>query len=82
PSTFGGTVALGLNGLSVNAGREMREQYLDFAIGRSFRKSLLVHAERAGDILDPPAGGAFVAMHFAADLTPLPGAAGVPAGQR
>ncbi len=82
PSTFGGTVALGLNGLSVNAGREMREQYLDFAIGRSFRKNLLVHAERAGDILDQPEGGAFVAMHFAADLTPLPGAAGVPAGQR
>lgn len=82
PSTFGTGVALGLNGLSVNAGREMREQYLDFAVGRSFRKSLLVHAERAGDILDQPEGGAFAAMHFAADLTTLPGAAGAPAGQR
>ncbi|MFP3744367.1 class I SAM-dependent methyltransferase [Achromobacter sp. SIMBA_011] len=79
PSTFGSMVALGLNGLSVNAGREMREQYLDFAVGRSFRKSLLVHAERAGEILDQPEGGAFTAMHFAADLTPLTGA---PAGQR
>lgn len=79
PSTFGATVAVGLNGLSVNAGREMREQYLDFAVGRSFRKSLLVHAERAGEILEQPEGGAFAAMHFATDLTAL---AGAPAGQR
>lgn len=79
PSTFGSGVALGLNGLSVSAGREMREQYLDFAVGRSFRKSLLVHAERAGEILDQPEGSAFAAMHFAADLTPLSGG---PAGQR
>lgn len=82
PSTYGSAVALGLNGLSVNASREMREQYLDFAVGRQFRKSLLVHAERAGDILDQPEGGAFTTMHFAADLTPLPPAAGAPAGQR
>lgn len=79
PSTFGGAVAVGLNGLSVNAGREMREQYLDFAIGRSFRKSLLVHAERAGDLLEQPEGSAFTTMHFAADLTPL---ASAQAGQR
>ncbi|MFP3710905.1 methyltransferase, partial [Paraburkholderia sp. SIMBA_009] len=38
-----------------------------------------MHAERAGEILDQPEGGAFTAMHFAADLTPLTGA---PAGQR
>ncbi|MGB3816253.1 methyltransferase regulatory domain-containing protein [Achromobacter pulmonis] len=82
PSTYGGTVALGLNGLSVNANREMREQYLDFAVGRQFRKSLLVHAERAGEILEQPQGDAFTTMHFAADLTPLPAPAGAPAGQR
>ena len=82
PSTFGAAVAVGLNGLSVNVGREMREQYLDFAVGRSFRKSLLVHAERADKMLEQPEGDAFKAMHFAADLTPLPEAAGAPAGQR
>ncbi len=78
PSTFGAAVAVGLNGLSVNAGREMREQYLDFAVGRSFRRSLLVHAERAEGMLDQPEGGAFTRMHFAADLTAQPG----PTGQR
>ena len=59
PSTYGTKVAQGLSGLSVNAGREMREQYLDFAVGRSFRKSLLVHSERAEAILDQPDGSAF-----------------------
>ena len=78
PSTFGAAVAVGLNGLSVNAGREMREQYLDFAVGRSFRRSLLVHAERAEGMLDQPEGGAFTRMHFAADLTAQTG----PTGQR
>lgn len=82
PSTFGSKVALGLNGLAVNASREMREQYLDFAVGRSFRKSLLVHSERAGAIFDQPEGSAFTAMAFAADLTALPAAPGAPANQR
>lgn len=82
PSTYGSAVALGLNGLSVNANREMREQYLDFAVGRQFRKSLLVHAERAGEILEQPEGEALTAMHFAADLAPLAPAPGAPAGQR
>lgn len=81
PSTYGSRVALGLNGLAVNAGREMREQYLDFAIGRSFRKSLLIHAERAGAILEQPEGSAFTGMHLAADLRLQAGAA-APAQQR
>ncbi|UDG77742.1 methyltransferase regulatory domain-containing protein [Achromobacter sp. 77] len=82
PSTYGSRVALGLNGLAVNAGREMREQYLDFAVGRSFRKSLLVHAERAGAMLEQPEGGAFTKMFFAADLRPQPTPAGAPPQQR
>ncbi|KRC77784.1 methyltransferase [Achromobacter sp. Root83] len=82
PSTYGTKVALGLNKLSVNAGREMREQYLDFAVGRSFRKSLLVHSERAASILDQPEGSAFTGMVLAADLQALPAATGAPALQR
>jgi len=82
PSTYGSRVALGLNGLAVNAGREMREQYLDFAIGRSFRKSMLVHAERAESILDQPEGSVFTKMFFAADLRPQPAPAGAAAQQR
>jgi len=82
PSTYGSKVALGLNGLAVNAGREMREQYLDFAVGRSFRKSLLIHAERADNILDQPEGSAFTNMFLAADLRLQPATAGAPAQQR
>ena len=76
-STYGSTVALGLNGLSAKGNREMREQYLDFAVGRSFRKSLLVHGERAEKMLEQPEGTAFKAMHFATRLdaaAPSPGA--------
>lgn len=82
PSTYGTKVAQGLSGLSVNAGREMREQYLDFAVGRSFRKSLLVHSERAEAILDQPDGSAFTRMQLAADLRALPPVAGAPAQHR
>ena len=82
PSTYSSKVAQGLSGLAVNAGREMREQYLDFAIGRSFRKSLLIQTERAGAILDQPVGSAFESMFLAADLLPLPAPVGAPPGQR
>ncbi|MFD4839067.1 methyltransferase regulatory domain-containing protein [Achromobacter sp. NPDC058515] len=79
-STFGTRVAVGLNSLSANAGREMREQYLDFAVGRTFRKSLLVHAERAEQMLEQPEGNAFKEMHFATHLEAAPPAAGASSG--
>ncbi|HEY9271685.1 methyltransferase regulatory domain-containing protein [Achromobacter sp.] len=67
-SNFGDNVAVLHNALSADAPREMREQYLDFAIGRQFRKSLLVHADRAGSILEQPEANAFENMHLAARL--------------
>jgi len=81
-STYGAKVALGLNGLSANSNREMREQYLDFAVGRSFRKSLLVHADRAGQMLAQPEGSAFKAMHFATKLDSAAPTAGASAEHR
>lgn len=77
-STYGTQVALGLNSLSANVGREMREQYLDFAVGRSFRKSLLVHSERAEQMLAQPEGTAFKAMHFATRMDAMPAKPGEP----
>lgn len=68
PSTFGDNVANHLAALAVQTTREMREQYLDFAVGRQFRKSLLVHEERAGAMLKSPEGTKFTDMHFAAKL--------------
>ncbi|MBC9908344.1 methyltransferase regulatory domain-containing protein [Achromobacter xylosoxidans] len=72
PSTFGENVANHLAVLSVETTREMREQYLDFAMGRQFRKSLLVHADRAAAALENPEGTKFADMHFAAKLQSQP----------
>jgi SAM-dependent methyltransferase len=49
------------------------EQYLDFVTNRSFRESLLVHAERASHIrydIDP---SRYVPLHFAAWTPPVDG---------
>lgn len=68
PSTFGDNVVAQLQALSVDTGREMREQYLDFAVGRQFRMSLLTHAERTERILDRPEANRFKNMAFSAHL--------------
>lgn len=42
------------------------EQYLDFAANRTFRETLLVHAERASQIRYAPDPSRFARLHFAA----------------
>ncbi len=69
PATFGENVAAHLQALSVDTGREMREQYLDFAMGRQFRMSLITHGERAEQLLERPEANRFGQMRFAAQLT-------------
>lgn len=82
PSTYGDNVAVLHNALSAEAPREMREQYLDFAIGRQFRKSLLVHANRAESILERPEANAFETMHLASRLSLHKPPAGAPQKER
>ncbi|WP_278485693.1 methyltransferase regulatory domain-containing protein [Achromobacter insolitus] len=67
-SNYGTATAAALEPLSMNTTREMREQYLDIAVGRQFRQSLLVHCERAGQILERPEANHFIDMTFAAQL--------------
>lgn len=50
PSTYGANVQLKLNLMALGQSKVMRQQYLDFAMGRNFRKSLLVHQGRAAQI--------------------------------
>ena len=69
PSTYGPNVAQHLAQLPQTT-PEMREQYLDFAIGRQFRKSLIVHADRAPAMLQNPEGTKFADMHFGTLLKP------------
>lgn len=49
------------------------EQYLDFAVNRTFRESLLVHAERAPQIRYQPDPGRYAPLHFAAWTPPVDG---------
>lgn len=79
---YGNNVAILHTALSADCPREMREQYLDFAVGRQFRKSLLIHAERAGTILNTPEVNVFENMHFGARLTPTAAPAGAPSKER
>lgn len=81
-TNYGDNVAVLHNALSVNSSAEMREQYLDFAVGRQFRKSLLVHVERTKDILNVPEVNVFENMYFGARLTPTPTPAGAPSKER
>lgn len=54
PQTFGRNVALfsSLKGLGQTAA--VRQQYLDFAVGRRFRQSMLVHEDRGHQCLTSP----------------------------
>jgi SAM-dependent methyltransferase len=49
------------------------EQYLDFAVNRSFRESLLVHGERASAIRYEPDASRYGPLHFAARTPPVGG---------
>jgi SAM-dependent methyltransferase len=49
------------------------EQYIDFAINRSFRESLFVHVERARQITYQPDPGRYQRLHFAAWTPPADG---------
>lgn len=49
------------------------EQYLDFAVNRAFRESLLVPVDRASQIGYPPDRSRYAALHFAAWTPPVDG---------
>ncbi|MDF2848449.1 MAG: hypothetical protein K0R97_2431 [Oerskovia sp.] len=49
------------------------EQYLDFAVNRAFRESLLIHAERAPQVDYQLKHGRFDRLHFAAWTPPVGG---------
>ncbi|MGE4336238.1 MAG: methyltransferase regulatory domain-containing protein [Pigmentiphaga sp.] len=53
-ATYGQNVQLNHSLVALGQPREMRQQYLDFSVGRNFRKSLLVHKDRADQILVSP----------------------------
>ncbi|MFM9868875.1 methyltransferase regulatory domain-containing protein [Achromobacter xylosoxidans] len=71
-TNYGNHVAAHHQQVSQGFDRAVREQFLDIAIGRQFRRSLLVHAEQAANALEQPEASGFADMHFTAllDLAP------------
>lgn len=53
-AAYGNNVLLNHSLVAMGQPRELRQQYLDFAVGRNFRKSLIVHQERADQIAITP----------------------------
>lgn len=72
PSNYGQDLAQQLYG-ALGEDQVRVEQYLDFAISRSFRQTLLLHAERATALSGRLDKAALVSMHFAARLSSVDG---------
>jgi len=69
-TNFGNNVATYHQKLSAGADRAVREQYLDIAVGRQFRRSLLIHSETSAAAFEQPEAAGFADMHFTALLEP------------
>ena len=68
--TFGLNVQLHHSLIALGQNRLMRQQYLDFAVGRNFRKSMLTHADRENDISISPDMSRLVDLRFAGYFEP------------
>jgi methyltransferase-like protein/2-polyprenyl-3-methyl-5-hydroxy-6-metoxy-1,4-benzoquinol methylase len=72
PANYGPKVAEYLNEKCAGV-QVLVEQYLDFVADRTFRESLLVHAERAPRIRYDPHHGRYRRLHIAARVPPAEG---------
>lgn len=81
-ATYGQNVQLNHSLVAIGQPRVMRQQYLDFATGRNFRKSLIVHQERAGQILDTPNIEALAELRWAGHFTEVDAPEGSPQNRR
>ncbi|MER1968563.1 class I SAM-dependent methyltransferase [Castellaniella sp. GW247-6E4] len=80
--TYGAQTRLNHNLVALGQPREMRQQYLDFAVGRNFRKSLLVHQARAGDLSAAPLMERLGDLRWAGSFIETEPPAQAPAGVR
>ncbi|WP_341667008.1 class I SAM-dependent methyltransferase [Alcaligenes sp. SDU_A2] len=68
---YGRNVQLNHSLIAFGRNRLMRQQYLDFAVGRNFRKSMLVHAGREGEVLNSPDMSRLGELRFAGYFEPV-----------
>ncbi|WP_397474212.1 methyltransferase regulatory domain-containing protein [Pusillimonas sp.] len=81
-ATYGQNVQLNHSLVALGQPREMRQQYLDFAVGRNFRKSLVVHQERVQQILASVETEQLAQLRWAGQFTEVEPEANAPAGRR
>ncbi|MBF6617766.1 MAG: methyltransferase regulatory domain-containing protein [Candidimonas sp.] len=67
-ATYGANVQLNQSLVAFGQPKVMRQQYLDFAVDREFRGSLLVHQERADNFLNTPDLSRSTDLHWAGSL--------------
>ncbi|WP_073106252.1 O-linked N-acetylglucosamine transferase family protein [Pollutimonas bauzanensis] len=67
-SIFGKNVQLNHSLMAIGQPKVMRQQYLDFAMGRQFRRSLFIRQERTDTILSLPDLGRFTDLRWAANF--------------
>lgn len=80
-ATYGQNVQLNHSLVALGQPREMRQQYLDFAVGRNFRKSLVVHQVRADQVLISPNMERLAELRWAGQFTKVEPEADAPKGR-
>lgn len=79
--SYGQNVQLNHSLVAMGKPREVRQQYLDFAVGRNFRKSLLVPQDRAGGVLPSPDMQRLAGLRWAGQFTQVEPEANAPKGR-
>lgn len=75
---FGNNVQLNHSLIALGQNRLLRQQYLDFAVGRNFRKSMLVPAEREAEISTSPDLTRLAELQYAGRFLPTKADEGAP----
>lgn len=79
-ATYGQNVQLNHSLIAMGQPKVLRQQYLDLAIGRNFRKSMLVHQEREADVAVSPNLDLLPDLRWAGHFTRGESPADAPAG--
>ncbi len=81
-ATYGNNVQLHHSLAAMGEPKALRQQYLDFATGRNFRKSLVIAAEREADIQATPDLQRLADLHVAGQFQEIETNEQTPAGAR
>lgn len=79
-ATYGQNVQLNHSLIAIGQPKVLRQQYLDFAIGRNFRKSIIIHQEREAEIAIGPDLDRLCELRWAGTFKAEPAPEGAPAG--